>query len=136
MHIHIRIAMLAVEDFEKKCEIVAARRTQPEVFNGGDFLLQSEAQLLFLEGLLTPKFNDARVLRSLFLLFHDRLPCFLPFFGSRNIDGALRCDFKYQGQTAKTEQDPVPHLRSLLKYPATPRESGLGWMARRERRAC
>src|SRR6266487_1938674 len=26
--------------------------------------------------------------------------------------------------------------RSLLKYPVTPRESGLGWMARRERRAC
>src|ERR1700756_847654 len=25
--------------------------------------------------------------------------------------------------------------RSLLKYPVTPRESGLGWMARRERRA-
>ena len=23
-----------------------------------------------------------------------------------------------------------------MKYPATPRESGLGWMARRERRAC
>src|SRR5207249_11213265 len=26
-------------------------------------------------------------------------------------------------------------FRSLLKYPATPRESGLGWMARRERPA-
>ena len=29
----------------------------------------------------------------------------------RNINGALRCDFKYEGQTAKTEQDPVSHLR-------------------------
>ena len=29
----------------------------------------------------------------------------------------------------------APGLRSLLKYPARPRESGLGWMARRERRA-
>jgi hypothetical protein len=30
----------------------------------------------------------------------------------------------------------APESRSLLKYPAAPRESGLGWMARHERRAC
>jgi hypothetical protein len=61
--------------------------------------------------LVTAKFNDARLLRALFLLFRNRLPRFLPFFGSRNIDGALCCDFKYEGQAAKTEQEPVSHLR-------------------------
>src|SRR5258708_22220909 len=30
----------------------------------------------------------------------------------------------------------APGLRSLSKYPAPPRESGLGWMARHERREC
>jgi hypothetical protein len=86
--------------------------------------------------LLTAKFNDARLLRALFLFFHNGLPRFLLFFGPRHIDRSLRCDLKCEDHTAKTEQDSVPHLRSVLKYPATPRESGLGWMARRERRGC
>jgi hypothetical protein len=65
--------------------------------------------------LLTAKFNDARLLRALFLLFHNGLPRFLLFFGPRNIDRSLRCDFQYEDHTAKTEQDPVPHLRLLTK---------------------
>ena len=37
--------------------------------------------------------------------------------------------------TAPMESSPLPFPRSLLKYPYTPRESALGRMARRERRA-
>src|SRR5438132_13369298 len=105
------------------------------ILHGRDLLLYDRTYLLFVKSLLAAKFDDARLLRALFLLFHDRLPSLLRLFGSCDVH-ALRRDFKCKGHASETEKDPALHLRSLLKYPATPRESDLGRMARRERRAC
>jgi hypothetical protein len=86
--------------------------------------------------LLTAKFYDARPLRPFFFRFYNRSSLSLPLLWSLNIDRALGCNFKCKGHASETEKDPVAHFRSLMGYPAIPRERGLGWMARRKRRAC
>ena len=52
------------------------------------------------------------MLRALFLLFHNSLLRFLPFFGPRNIDRALGRHFNCKGHTSEKENDPARHLKS------------------------
>jgi hypothetical protein len=51
---------------------------------------------------------------------------------TKNAAFTTKSTFSRDGRTMPQ----APGLRSLSKYPAPPRESGLGWMARHERREC
>jgi hypothetical protein len=102
--------MLSIKHFKEEREIVRARRAQPKIFDRSDLLFESGLQFLFFERLLAAKFDDAGLLGAFFLLFHDRPPRFLSLFWSHNINCALRCDFKSQGQGAEREKDSVSHV--------------------------
>src|SRR5438132_11833969 len=79
------------------------------ILHGRDLLLYDRTYLLFVKSLLAAKFDDARLLRALFLLFHDRLSSLLRLFGSCDVH-ALRRDFKCKGHASETEKDPALHL--------------------------
>jgi hypothetical protein len=110
MHVNFRVAVLSVENLKKKCQVVRARRAQPKILDRRDLFFQYDAQFLFIERLLAAKFDDARLLCALFLLFYDRLPRFLSLFGTLNICCALGYNFKCEGRTSEKEKDPALHL--------------------------
>src|SRR5437763_15401921 len=110
VHVHFRIAMFSIEHFEKKREIVRARRTQSEIFDRSDLLFQTEAQVLVRERLLAAKFDDAGPLGAFLLLLHDGPPRLLLLFWSHNINGALRCDLKSEDRHTQREEDAVSHV--------------------------
>src|SRR5262249_16111790 len=71
VHVHFRVAVFPVKNFEKKREVVRACGTQSKIFDCSDLLVESGAQVLFLERLLAAKFDDAGPLGAFFLLLHD-----------------------------------------------------------------
>src|SRR4029079_14323503 len=110
LHVHFRVAMLSIKHFKEKSEIVGACGAQPKIFDRGELLFESNAQLLFFERLLAAKFDDAVPLGAFFLLLHDGPPRLLLLFRSHNINGALRYDFKSQGYCAERQEDSVSHV--------------------------
>jgi len=60
--------------------------------------------------LLAAKFDDAGPLGAFLLLLHNRPPGLLLLFGSHNINGALRCDFKSENHRAEGEENSVSHV--------------------------
>jgi hypothetical protein len=110
MDVHLRVAMFAVKNFKEEGEIVGTRGAQSKIFDRGDLLFESGPQFLFVERLLTAKFDDAGALCAFFLFFYDCSPRSLLVFWSSDINGALRCDFKCEGQASKREKEPGSHL--------------------------
>src|SRR4051812_16118667 len=101
VHVYFRVAMLSIKHFEKKREIIGARRTQSKIFDRSYLLFEAEAQLFVRESLLAEKFDDAGPLGAFFLLFDHRSPRLLLLFGSDNVNGALRCDVACKDDCAK-----------------------------------
>src|SRR4030095_2502136 len=110
VHVHFRVAVLSIKHFKEEREIVRARGAQSKIFDRSDLLFESDAQVFFLERLLTAEFDDAGPLRAFFLLLHDRPPRLLLVFWSHNINGALCCDFKNQARCAEGKEDAVSHV--------------------------
>ena len=73
--------------------------------------------------MLAVEFDDARLLRPLFLLLRYRLLNFLLLFRTWNIDRALGRNFYCKGHASKTEKDPVAHLSETESSISTSRES-------------
>src|SRR5581483_26495 len=59
----------------------------PEIFNRGDFFLESGAQLLLVESPGAAEFDDARLFGASLLFLENCATCFLLFLGSRQMDG-------------------------------------------------
>src|SRR5438874_7544266 len=71
-HAHLRVTMLPVKQFEKKCRVIAARGGETEIVNRRDLLFQFRTQLLLAESRLPAKLDHAGVLCLLLLLLLDR----------------------------------------------------------------
>src|SRR3954447_15185727 len=102
--------MFPIKNFEEKREIVSACGAQSKIFDRSDLFFERDAQFLFLERLLAPKFNDTGLLRTFFLLLHDCPPRLLLILWSHNINCALSVNFKGQGHGAEQEEDSVSHV--------------------------
>src|SRR5438552_10018403 len=90
MNARFGVAVLAIKNFDEKCEIVRASGSEAVAVDGGELFFHRRTQIFFAERLLATELNRGCGLRVFLLFIGDNVLLLLLFLGPGDVNRRLR----------------------------------------------
>ena len=121
MNARFGVAVLAIKNFDEKCEIVRAGGSEAVAIDGGELFFYGRAQIFFAERLLATELNRGCGLRVFFLFLGDNVLLLLLFLGPGNVNRRLRRELERGCQVAQKKETVTSHHLKRIRYFTIPR---------------